>query len=101
MFVLTNPGSTKTIFIPNGSISGTVLQVWVQQVILGSVANNVIHHAHAQCLQSADIFGFVCCDVPILLLTKLEIKPKYLRQKQGGMKNKRETHLATSMGRLI
>jgi len=65
---------------------GTTGMGAAEEVILGSVANNVIHHAR-QCLQSADIFRFACCDVPILL----EIKPKYLRQKQGGMKNKRNS----------
>jgi hypothetical protein len=57
----------------------------IGEVFLGSVANNAIHQA--------DMFDFVCCGIPTLL-TKLEIKPKYSRREQGGMKNKRNSSLS-------
>ena len=43
---------------------GTTGMSAAEEVFLGSVANNVIHHAHCPCLQSAEMFRFVCCDVP-------------------------------------
>jgi nucleotide-binding universal stress UspA family protein len=66
---------------------GTTGTSAAEGVFLGSVANNVIHHAH--------------CPVFPIRLSKLEIKPKYLRQEQGESKKRETAHLATTMGRLI
>jgi hypothetical protein len=44
---------------------GTTGMSAAKEVFVGSVANNVIHHA--QCLQFADMFRFVCCNVRTFL----------------------------------